>query len=144
LCYFLVAAALGQATRLVAQEESPTELLDQQPFDRITLKASHEGEIIDTLLLEFPNRMLPAPFPAKGKLDLHRVSEPSVLYTIPWAAIEKVELYEQLLLSKAVELTKNKNFIKAYKYLEFLHNHYPQLQGLQTVTERYLKQPNGI
>ncbi len=138
-CCLLVATVLGQTSHLAAQEESPTRLLDLQPFDRITLKASHNREIIDTLLLELPGRKLPAPYPDAGKLELKRVSEPSVLYSVPWKAIEKIEFYEHLLLAKAGELTAQKNFIEAYEYLEFLHNHYSKLKGLQAGTERYLK-----
>ncbi|NOY29144.1 MAG: hypothetical protein GXP28_02900 [Planctomycetes bacterium] len=138
LCFLFVAVALGQTSCLAAQDEE-TRLLDLQPFDRITLKASHQGEVIDTLLLDFPDRKLPTPYPAAGKLELKRVSEPSVLYSVPWKAIAKVDLYEHLLLAQAVNLTAQKDFIEAYKYLEFLHNHYPKLKGLQAVTERYLK-----
>jgi len=138
LGYLLVAIALGQTSRLAAQDE-PARLLDLPPFDRITLKASHQGEVIDTLLLEFPDRKLPTPYPSKGKLELKRVSEPSVLYSVPWNAIEKIEFYEHLLLTQAVDLTTQKDFLEAYTYLEFLHNHYPKLKGLQAATERYLK-----
>ncbi len=151
LCFLFVVIAFGRTSLLTAQDEpqkkppesqaveEPARLLDLRPFDRITLKASQNNEIIDTLLLEFPNRKLPAPFPAEGKLELKRVSEPSVLYSVPWAAIEKIEFYEQLLLAQAIELTTKKEFIEAYAYLEFLHSHYAQLQGLQAATERYLK-----
>ncbi len=144
------ALALGDMSLLLAQEAAPQatpqattveaeRLLDLPPFDRITLKTSHDGEVLKTLLLDLPGRQVPAPYPTSGDLKLYRVSEPSVLYAVPWAAIEKIELYEHLLLGEAIKQTRKKNFVEAYAYLQFLHNHYPKLSGLQAATERYLK-----
>ncbi len=138
LCCAAAVSFFPQASWLAAQEE-PVRLIDQPPFDRVTLKDSHEGEVIDTLLLELPDRRLPHPLPNSGKLELKRVSQPSVLYAVSWEAIAKIELYEQMLLSKAIELTNEKKFVEAYAYLQFLHTHYAKLEGLQKATEQYLK-----
>ncbi|MCA9230533.1 MAG: hypothetical protein KDA57_07770 [Planctomycetales bacterium] len=134
----IVVAVLGESYSAAAQEVA-VRLLDQQPFDRITLKQSFQGEVIDTLILDLPSRPFRGPYPSEGKLTLKRVSEPSVLYEIDWSAIEKIEVYEQLLLSKANELTNKKEFSEAYAYLDLLQTYYPQLPGLQTAIERYLK-----
>ncbi|NOZ40948.1 MAG: hypothetical protein GXP24_12090 [Planctomycetes bacterium] len=133
--------------------ESATEplarLLDQQPFDRVTLNAANGNEVIDTLLLDLPNRSVPNPLPADGSLELRRLSEPSVLYTVPWNSIARIELYEQLLLAEAIKLATAKSgqansangqdLSQSYEYLNFLHKNYPQLAGLRLATEQYLR-----
>ena len=121
-------------------EEAPTRLLDLQPFDRITLNAANGNEKIDALLLDLPNRAVPKPFPTEGSLELRRRSEPSVLYTLPWSSIGRVELYEQLLLAESISLTKAKDLEQAYEHLDFLHKNYPKLAGLKLATEKYLRQ----
>ncbi len=126
------------AITTIAQEET-TRLIDLQPFDRITLNAAAGGEIIDTLLLDLPNRQVPSPLPTEGELELRRLVEPSVRYTLPWTSIAKVELYEQLILGEARQMIEANEFAAAYAYLEFLNKNYPKLQGLSSTIEKYLK-----
>ena len=128
-----------QERSLVAQEAS-VRLLDSQQFDRITLNAANGNEVIDTLLLELPNRNLPDPFPTSGTLELRRLSEPSVLYNLPWSSIAHIELYEHLLLAEAEKLVAARDLEQAYEYLGFLHKNYAQLAGLRLTTENYLRQ----
>jgi len=142
-CFLLVSSNLllaAQQPPALATQQPPARLLDQQPFDRITLNASNGNEMIDTLLLEIPNRTVPDPLPSNGSLELRRLSEPSVLYTVSWASIARVQFYEQLLLAEAVKLSKTRDLIQAYEYLNFLHKNYPRLDGLQRATEKYLRQ----
>ncbi len=134
-----LAFALAAASPACAQEK-PTRLLDQQPFDRVTLDAASGNEKIDTLLLDLPNRSLPNPLPAGGSLELRRRSEPSVLYTVPWTSIARIDLFEQLLLAEAGRLATAKDLHQAYEYFYFLHKNYPDLTGLNVATEKYLRQ----
>lgn len=137
----IVSFSVAHAQQPAAKKalEKPTRLLDRQPFDRITLNAANGGELIDTLLLEFPNRRVPNPLPTSGNLELRRLSEPSVLYNLPWSSIAKIELYEQLLLNEAISLVKARNLPQSYEYLSFLHKNYPDLNGLDTATAGYLR-----
>lgn len=132
-------ASFAQDNKSQPPAAKQSRLLDRQPFDRITLDAANGNEPIDTLLLEFPNRQVPEPLPTAGTLELRRLSEPSVLYTLPWTAIEKVELYEQLLLNEAIELAKTKDLKQSFDYFNFLHKNYPNLPGLKNATAGYLR-----
>ncbi len=142
LCLLIAYCLPASTVPLLAAptKKPPVRLLDQQPFDRITLNASNANEQIDTLLLELPNRVIPNPLPSDGSLTLRRLSEPSVLYTVPWSSIARVQLYEQLLLAEAVQLSKARDLVQAYEYLNFLHKNYSRLDGLQSATEGYLRQ----
>lgn len=140
----LLSAAIGLLVAGVTVERLPAaeqaaRLIDSQAFDQITLNAANEGAVIDTLLLDLPNRRVPNPFPASGFLELRRVSEPSVAYKVPWTSIAKIELYEQMLLAEAVRLTNAKKFVEAYEHFAFLHKNYPHLPGLAVATNRYLQ-----
>jgi len=140
LCLSLVLLSLSPIASLTSAADAPPRLLGRQPFDRITLDASNNNEAIDTLLLDLPNRRAPDPFPTEGSLELRRLSEPSVLYTVPWTSIARLEFFEQLLLAESVQLAKSRDLSQAYEYLNFLHKNYPQLTGLKLATEKYLRQ----
>ena len=138
---FLAIAALllGYGSRLAAEENKPaTPLLGRQPFDRITLDSANNGAVLDVEILDLPARKVPEVFPTSGQLEVTRLSEPSVLYNVSWTSIEKIELFEQLLLSDAKKQIAAKDFDKAFKTLDFLKTNYPTLPGLQPTIEQYL------
>ncbi len=114
-------------------------LVLQQPFDRVILNAENGGAVVDVMLLDFPNRQVPNPIPDSGVLQLRRLSEPSTLYTVSWKAIEKIQLYEQLVLEEAILLTNVGQSAAAFATLQFLHDNYPQLEGLRRASELYLE-----
>jgi hypothetical protein len=122
------------------QVEPAPSLLDLQPFDRITLNAALGNDTIDTQLLDLPDRLLPNRLPTEGALELRRLSDPSVLYKLPWTSIARIEFYEQLLLQEASRLIAAKSLTEAYEYLSFLHQNYSGLSGLNAVAESYLRQ----
>ena len=138
--HIALCVAIAFATALAHAQEAPTRLLDRRPFDRVTLNAANGNEAIDTLLLELPNRQIPNPFPDGGSLQLRRLSEPSVLYSVPWTSIARIELFEQLLLGEAVTLANKRKLAESYEYLQFLHKNYPSLAGLDVATAKYLRQ----
>ncbi|MGI9430221.1 MAG: ABC transporter substrate-binding protein [Bythopirellula sp.] len=149
--HLLVLVSLAAALILIssdvlvaaAEQAEParrTRLLDQPPFDRITLTDALGKQTIDTQLLDLPNRRLPDPLPRDGSIQLRRLSDPSVLYNLTWSSIARIELYEQLLLQEASRLVAAKNLPEAYEYLSFLHQNYPGLAELPATTETYLRQ----
>lgn len=121
-----------------AQEE--VRLLDREPFDRVVLDAENNNAAIDTVLLDLPNRKVPDPLPQTGQLELRRLSEPTVLYEVNWSSVEKVLLYEQLLLNEAERLVEVGDLGEAYEYLQFLRHHYSDLPQLDALTQHYLRQ----
>jgi tetratricopeptide (TPR) repeat protein len=130
----LALVLLSDTSKLVAKEE-PSRLLDQTPFDRITLDG---GTVIDVSLLDLPERRVPEVYPDHGQLEVERLSEPSIPYTVSWNSITKIELFEQLVLKEAKQLTAADDFSEAYATLDFLDAYYPGLAGLQQAKEQYL------
>lgn len=122
-----------------AEESATLRLIDQYPFDRITLDAANDNAVIDVQLLEFPDREVPHPFPTNGTLEIRRLSDPTKLYTLNWSAIAKITLYEHLVLKEASEYINAGKLGEAYTDLEFLHKNYPDLAGLKQATEDYLQ-----
>ena len=107
--------ALPAAGALAAEEtegkepEQKTRLIDRPAFDRITLDEANQNAVFEVSLLDLPNHQLPDPFPRSGVFDLRRLSDPSVPYQVPWTSIRKIDLYEQMLLDEAMQLTRAKN-----------------------------------
>jgi hypothetical protein len=123
-----------------ASPAQPERLLDREPFDRITLNAENGHAQIETVLLDLPNRTVPDPFPTEGLLDIRRLRHPSIPYEVDWTSIEKIELYEQMLLQEAERLTATKEFAEAFDYYAFLSANYPNLAGLETAQQSHLWQ----
>ena len=71
-------------------------------------------------------------------LDIKRLSEPSTTYQIQWSSIARVELFEQMALAEAASLTKQRKSLEAFRSLEFLHKHYPDLPGLDKVGQQFV------
>jgi len=118
--------------------EIPLRLLERTPFDRITLNKANDNAIIETVLLDLPQRRLPDNLPTEGELALRRLSEPSIPYTVPWNAIAKIELFEHMLLDEAARLTAASEFAEAFEYLQFLSTNYPELPGLEDLLQAHL------
>src|SRR5687768_124644 len=80
----LAVLTIGILTPVSAQEPEeappaePTELalplLERDPFDRITLNAENDNAVIETVLLDLPERRVPDPFPDDGSIKLRRLS----------------------------------------------------------------------
>ncbi len=118
--------------------EIPVRLLDRPPFDRVTLDAANDNAVIETVLLDLPARRVPDNLPREGELSLHRLSEPSISYAVPWSAVVKIELYEQMLLDEANRLTAANQFEEAFEYLAYLRTNYADLPGLESAMQAYL------
>ncbi|MEM9659124.1 MAG: ABC transporter substrate-binding protein, partial [Planctomycetota bacterium] len=100
--------------------------------------AAQGGSTLDTELLDLPDRRIPNPLPQSGKLELRLVDQPSTPYYVAWASIDKIELYEQLLLQEASRLAGTGEFVQAFEYLAFLQSNYPRLPRLEASVQSYL------
>jgi ABC-type transport system substrate-binding protein len=130
-------SALICCGRLAAQER----LFEQEPFDQITLDRANESAVLKVKPLELPGgRRLPERLPRRGAIQVRLLDDPTKLYELPWQSIEKVELFEQMVLKKAVALMEAKEFDQAYDYFQFLEAKHPQLPGLGEAMEEYLFQ----
>ncbi|QDS99503.1 ABC transporter substrate-binding protein [Adhaeretor mobilis] len=134
----LCAIAGLTASTAGAADEVVERLIDRPAFDLITLSSGNTK--LETVLLDFPNRTVPNPLPKSGTLKLYQLSQPSKEYILDWKSIAKVELYEQLVLTKAIRLTSQKEFVEAFEHFAFLHKNYADLPGLEQASQNYLIQ----
>ncbi len=131
-----VALVLLLPVASAAAVEAP--LFEQEPFDRITLDENNDNVVLKVKPLDLPNRQIPDPLPTREKLTLTLLDEPDKVYEIQWHAIDKIELFEQIVLDKASQLVAAKRYDEAYDYFEFLRANAPQTPGLGTGIENYL------
>jgi hypothetical protein len=131
------AVAADAAEGVPAASES-VRLLDREPFDRITLDEANGNAVLNTVLLDLPDRKLPDPIPTTGELVINQISQPGIPYALKWEAIAKIELYEQMLLEEAKRLTESGAFPEAFDYLSFLRANYPDFPGLEPLLQDYL------
>jgi tetratricopeptide (TPR) repeat protein len=116
----------------------PARLIDRQPFDRITLDAANDNTVFETVLLDLPERKLPDPKPTTGELTFRRLAQPGTPYAVNWAAVAKVEFYEQMVLAEAERLTAAGKFAQAFDDLAYLRSNYPDLPELEPALQAYL------
>jgi hypothetical protein len=132
-------AVVASHSAYCQETDQEVALIDQMPFDRITLNAENDNKTIDVQLLELPDRKVPSPLPDSGSLSLRRLSDPTTLYEVSWSDVAKVELYEDLIMAEARQSLDSNQLDRAYLNLRFLRDNYPQMPGLEDFTERYLQ-----
>jgi tetratricopeptide (TPR) repeat protein len=126
------------AAPLVALGQEGERLIDQPPFDRITLDQANQNAVLDVQTLDLPERKVPEA-PKPGSVLLVRLlSEPGEDYEVAWRHIAKVELFEQLVLREANQLVAQQRFDEAYDYFQYMLNRFPELDGLAPSLQAYL------
>jgi len=105
-------------------------LYEQEPFDRITLDKHNDNAVLKVKPLNFPNRKIPEDPRPSSALEVRLLERPDELYALKWEAIEKVELFEQIVLDEMQRLVGEGRFEEAYDYYLFLRRRYPKLAGL--------------
>lgn len=133
----LVASALA-VVACVAPCAAQDRVFEQRPFDQIVLKPSAGGQTLKVQPLALPGRRVPNPLPA-GQLVVRLVDQPAQPYEIAWSDIQRVELFEQVILNEATSLASAGKYDEAFDYFVYLHENYPQLPGLGSATARYLQ-----
>lgn len=134
----LVCSLLGSlsAQTPLASHEPP--LIDQQPFDLITLNAANGGASVKVFPLPLPNRQVPSNPNPQDKLRVVLVRFPEREYEVLWRDIERVELYEQRVHAEALSKLATKDFIGAFQNLSYLLKHYPQMPRLEELRQEFL------
>lgn len=148
-CVAICAALLLLCNSALAQDQaleiSDPPLIDQQPFDLITLKGTAGGGSFKVAPLPFPNRQLP-PRPADTEklenLILLKVGE-SRRYEILWKDIERIELFEQRIYDEAQQKLKSGDFVEAFMNLSYLLKNYPNMPNLEGLRRDFLLQSAG-
>ncbi len=133
-----VALAVVQQDKLLEEIGVAGSILDEAPFDIITLKKEEQGRSVKVNPIDFPNRRLPQ---SPKETDRFRVVFPLFpdrIYEIQWKEIDKVILYEELILQRGTALLEQKKFSEAFEHLDFLLKNYPQTPGLSRLRRDFL------
>ncbi len=136
-----VAKTVETVEKTGAAEEPPVDLgplYEQEPYDLITLTAANKNKVLKVEPLQLPNRRLPKDPRRSRKLEVRLWDDPESLYKLRWGAVAKIDLFEQLILKKAVELMQEGNREAAFDYLTYLKTSDPTLPGLDAALQDYL------
>ena len=131
----LLSATLN-AQAPTAEDDRP--LIDQPPFDLITLQAEAGGASVKVLPLPFPDRKLPANPPPTERLRVVLVRFPEREYEVLWKHIARIDLYEQQIYDETLQKIAEKNFINAFQNLSYLLQNYPSLPRLEELRQEFL------
>ena len=115
--------------------ELPT--IDQDAFDVIYIKQDAGGEKIKVAPLPFPGRVVPTDQAGK-KMIVVWLERPDKKFEISWDDIERIELYEQIIMREIEEMVAAKDFSGAFRYIGFLYRNYPDTPNLDDLRKRLL------
>ena len=138
----LAAALLAASGSLALGQDASSSLLNQDPFDQITLDAANDNAVIKVATIRFPGRKVPEKPKSTDKLTV-KLLDTGRDYEVMWRHIAKVELFEDLLLAEMRRLTAAGNFDEAFEYLLHLRTNYPQTAGLEEAHNAFLYQSAG-
>ena len=132
----IVVAGLAVGEVVLAQQPQP--LYEQSPRDRILLDARNDNKVLLVEPLAFPDRRTPVPLPKKGTLTVRLLDQPDPPYEIQWAAIVRIDLFEEMILADAKGLVRAGRLDQALDHFTYLHQNYPKLPGLKEAFDEYL------
>ncbi|MFV1968141.1 MAG: ABC transporter substrate-binding protein [Pirellulaceae bacterium] len=123
-----------------AKQEKKVEppLLEQEPFDLITLDAANENQQLKVVPLLGGARKSPFNVDLGGKYRIRLIELDDREFEILGSHIAKVELYEELLLKEARRLFGDGKFDEAFDYFYTLRFNYPELPHLDDAINDYL------
>jgi len=124
------------ALREPAAAEVP--LYEQEPYDQITLNKANDNAVLKVRPLDLPGRRVPENPRRTDKLVVRLLEDPDTPYELQWFAIEKLELFEDLILQEANKLVGAGRLAEAYDYFKYLKENAPTLPGLDDSIDDYL------
>lgn len=130
-----VAAAAAPRVKVVADQAA---IIEQEPFDQITLTQEQGGAVLQVRPLDLPDRRIPDKPEPRDKLTLRLLDTPEKVFEVEWQYVAKVELFESVVLARAVALVKAGRFDDAYEHFLFLTRKYPQTAGLKAAYNDFL------
>ena len=123
--------------QLAFGQEPTARLMDQAPFDVLTLDKANDSKVCKITPVRLPGRKVPENPKRTDKLRI-KLLENDQEYDVAWANISKLELYEQLVVADVNKLTADGKLDDAYEELSFLLAYYPQSPGLAEARQNYL------
>ncbi len=131
-------SADAQQDKLLDEIGVTGSVLDEAPFDVITLKKDAGNRSVKVSPIDFPGRKVPQSAKDTDRFRVTFTLFPDRIYEILWKDIEKVILFEELVLQRANVLLEQKRFSEAFEHLDFLMKNYPQTQGLLKLRRDFL------
>ena len=138
LCLLPIGVAGAQDAAADALETEEGALIDQQPFDLITLTIEAGGESVKVAPLPFPNRVVPTDQKPTDKLEVIVVEFPERRDEVKWKDIARIDLYEQRIYDEALAKVAKQDFIGAFQNLSFLMKNYPGMPRLENLRQEFL------
>lgn len=115
-----------------------TSILDEEPFDILTLTGEWKNKEFKVFPFTFPGRKVPQSPDPESEIDVRLNLYPDRKYKIAWKDVGKIEFYEELVLAEANRLVTERKFAPAFEHLIFLINNYPQTPGLEKLRQDFL------
>src|SRR4029078_3226427 len=112
-------------------------LMNQPPFDVLTLDRANDGKVYKVYPIRLPGRKLPEKPKSTDKIRVKLV-ENDQEYDVSWQNIAKLELYEQMVVAEANKLAIEGKLDEAYDEIDFLLTFYPNTAGLPEARQNYL------
>ena len=128
-----IAFAQEKASKTTGRFE--TSILDDEPFDLITLTPEWKGKQVRIFP---PEKGIPSKPDPESDFQVRLQSYPDREYLIRWKDIAQLETYESLVLSEAKSLLAAKQFAPAFEHLNKLMVNYPKTIGLDQLREEFL------
>jgi antitoxin component HigA of HigAB toxin-antitoxin module len=116
-------------------QELPT--IDQEAFDVIYTKKEAGEDKIKVAPLPFPDRRVPTDQAGK-KMIVVWLEQPDKKFEISWDDIERIELYEQIIMREIDEMVAAKDYAGAFRYIGFLYRNYPKTPDLDDMRKKLL------
>ena len=113
-------------------------LYRQSPFDEIKLDDANSGTVLKVKPLDFLERKVPPLAKRTGELEVELLERPGEKFSLPWANIVEVRLFEERVLTEAEQQVTAGKFDEAQAGLRFLEQKHPQVSRLAEVTEHFL------
>jgi len=111
---------------------------EREPFDRIVLDEHNDNAELLVEPLPFPDRQVPEDPPPRDRLKFKPLDKPGEEFDVPWHSIERIDLFEQMVLAEARRLTADGQLRQAYDMLAMLDREYPELPGLNEAFAEFL------
>ncbi|MBW8883453.1 MAG: hypothetical protein JF612_01470 [Planctomycetia bacterium] len=125
-----------------AQDDPQPRLMDQVPFDILTLDKANDNKVYKVYPVRLPGRKVPDKPKPTEKIRV-KLIEDEQEYDVAWANIAKLELYEQMVAAEVQKLATEGKLDDAYDELAFLLTYYPNTPGLPEVRQHYLYLSSG-
>src|SRR5690349_1060883 len=137
-CLWLVLSSfILHPSSLLSQDEPQPRLMDQVPFDILTLDKANDNKVYKVYPVHLPGRRVPEKPKPTEKLRVKLVEDEQE-YDVAWANISKLELYEQMVAAEVQKFATEGKLDDAYDELAFLLTYYPNTPGLPEVRQNYL------